>query len=97
MKKELFEGLNEEQIAKAKTCKNNEELLKLAKEEGIELNDEQLAVVNGGFCSDTTVTSNCPNCGTKVSKEVYNDSCCQVVAEFKCPKCGHKWTQRFNK
>ena len=97
MKKELLSGLTEEQIEKARKCKSNEELLVLAKEEGVTLNDEQLAAVSGGFCSDTTVTSNCPKCGTKVSKEVYNDSYCQVVAEFKCPQCGHKWTQRFNK
>ena len=51
MKKELFKGLTEEQIAKVKACKNNEDLLKLAKEEGVELNDEQLAAVNGGACS----------------------------------------------
>lgn len=97
MKKELLEGLTTEQINKARKCKSNEELLALAKEEGIVLTDEQLAAVSGGFCSDTTVTSVCPKCGTEVSKEVYNDSYNQVVAEFKCPKCGHKWTQRFNK
>ena len=31
MKQELLKGLTEEQIAKIKACKNNEELLKLAK------------------------------------------------------------------
>lgn len=97
MKKELLSGLTKEQIDKARKCKTNDELLALAKEEGVVLNDEQLAAVSGGFCSDTTVSSTCPNCGAEVSKEVYNDSCCVVVAEFKCPKCGHKWTQRFNK
>ena len=35
MKKELLKGLNEEQISKAKACKNQEELLKLAKDEGV--------------------------------------------------------------
>ena len=97
MQKELFKGLTEEQIAKAKACKNQEELLKLAKEEGIELTDEQLATVAGGVCSDTTVSSTCPKCGTKVSEEVYNDSSIVVVAKFKCPNCGHTWTERFNK
>ena len=51
MKKELLKGLTDEQIAKVKACKNGEELLKLAKEEGIELSDEQLEAVNGGNCS----------------------------------------------
>ena len=52
MKKELLNGLTKEQIAKVKACKNGEELLKLAKEEGIELSDEQLEAVNGGACSN---------------------------------------------
>lgn len=97
MKKELLSGLTAEQIDKARKCKSNDELLALAKEEGVELSDEQLAAVSGGFCSDTTVRSTCPNCGTEVSEEVYNDSCNVVVAKFKCPKCGHQWTQMFNK
>lgn len=54
MKKDLISGLTEEQIAKAKACKNQEELLKLAKEEGIELTSEQLeAISGGGACSST--------------------------------------------
>ena len=48
MKKELLKGLTKEQIAKVKDCKNHDELLSLAKEEGIELTDEQLQVVSGG-------------------------------------------------
>ena len=51
MKKELLKGLSEEQIAKVKACKNQDEILALVREEGIELNDEQLAAVSGGFCS----------------------------------------------
>ena len=49
MRKELLKGLSKEQIAKAKACKNQEEILMLAKTEGIELTDEQLELVNGGF------------------------------------------------
>ena len=59
MRKDLYEGLNEEQIAKIKACKSQEELLKLAKEEGVELTDEQLEAVHGGFC--TTSESNKDN------------------------------------
>lgn len=67
MKQELLKGLTEEQIAKVKAWKNSEELLKAAKEEDIELNDEQLEVVNGG-CGTTTREQNeidlvqCPEC-----------------------------------
>ena len=42
MKEELLKGLTEEQVAKVKACKNQEEILKVAKEEGIELTDDQL-------------------------------------------------------
>lgn len=52
MKEELLKGLTNEQIAKVKACKNGEELLKLAKEEGVELSNEQLEAVNGGGCSN---------------------------------------------
>ena len=51
MKKELLKGLTEEQITKVKACKSHEELLKLAKAEGVELTAEQLEAINGGACS----------------------------------------------
>ncbi len=51
-KKELLAGLSEEQIAKVEACHSSSELLALAQEEGIELTDEQLAAVSGGFCED---------------------------------------------
>ena len=61
MKEELLKGLSEEQVARIRECKNQEEVLKLAKEEGIELTDEQLEAVSGGMCS--TIPSTCPFCG----------------------------------
>ena len=48
MKEELLKGLSEEQIAKVKECKTPEEIMAIAKQEGIELTDEQLEAVNGG-------------------------------------------------
>jgi len=90
MKKELLEGLSEEQIAKVKECKNQEELLKLAKAEGIELTDEQLtAISGGGACSvisdigDKINPSDCPKCGANGPKK---DGDKRV-----CKKCGHVW------
>ena len=53
MREELLKGLTEEQIAKIRECKSQEELLKLAKEEGIELTDDQLEAVSGGACSSS--------------------------------------------
>ena len=40
MREDLLKGLTDEQIAKVKACKNQEEVLKLAKEQGIELTSE---------------------------------------------------------
>ena len=75
MKKELFKGLTEEQIGKAKECKSAEELLALAKEEGVQLNDEQLEAVSGGCGSghgDLWYKGGvCPKCGG-TNTEVYN-------------------------
>ncbi len=45
MREELLKGLTEEQISKVKECKSHEELLVLAKQEGIELTDEQLEAI----------------------------------------------------
>ena len=62
MKEELLKGLSKEQIVKLKACKNQEEMLSLAKEEGIELSDEQLEAVSGGACS-LNKDNVCPKCG----------------------------------
>ena len=68
MDSKLFKGLTEEQIAKVKACKSNEELLKMAKEEGIELSEEQLEAVSGGAC---TSGPKCPTCGSTNVKFEY--------------------------
>ena len=62
MKEELLKGLTEEQIAKIKECKTTEEMMALAKKEGVTLNEEQLAAVSGGGCGST---KKCPYCGSK--------------------------------
>ncbi|MDY6430775.1 MAG: hypothetical protein SPL00_03190 [Bacilli bacterium] len=94
MEKELLKGLTEEQIAKVKECKNHEELLALAKEEGVELTDEQLKVVaGGGACSvisdigDKVNPFDCPKCG---SNNVVKDGNIST-----CKSCGHKWGDNY--
>ena len=47
--KELWGSLTDEQKEKAKACKTSDELMKLAGEEGIELPDEVLDAVAGGY------------------------------------------------
>ena len=88
MKEKLLKGLTEEQNAKVKACKNQEELLALAKEEGIELNDEQLEAVNGGACSNTDHCPPCPSCGSTNVKSKYSGS---RVTVFKCKNCGKEF------
>ena len=53
MKKELLEGLTEEQIAKVNECGDVNDLLQMAEDEGVQLNEEQLAAVSGGGCGDS--------------------------------------------
>ena len=76
MREELLKGLNEEQIAKIKACQNTEEMLAVAKEEGVELTDEQLEAVSGGGCRD----DECPYCrgkGVKIGDDLWQCTRCQ--------------------
>ena len=95
MNKELLKGLTEEQIAKVKACKNHEELLAMAKAEGIELTDEQLTAINGGGAC--TAVSNvgdflnpfdCPECGCNDIKAVKGKG-----NLFQCQGCGFTWRE----
>lgn len=43
-----FKDLTPEQLEKARACKDSADLIELAKEEGIELTDDQLEAVAGG-------------------------------------------------
>ena len=52
MKADLLKGLSAEQIAKVKEMNNVNDILRLAKEEGVELTDEQLQAISGGGCFD---------------------------------------------
>lgn len=63
MREELLKGLTEEQIKKLDKCESCEEMLALAKQEGVELTDEQLEAVSGGVsCGEKHP---CPKCGSK--------------------------------
>lgn len=43
-----YEDLTEEQREKARACKSFEELVELAKAEGVELTEDQLEAISGG-------------------------------------------------
>ena len=92
MKTDLLKGLSEEQIAKAKACKNQNELLDLAKKEGVALTDEQLEAVSGG-CSSTDTRKVCPNCNSKntvLSPNTKGKSVNGIlVSYYRCKDCKH--------
>ena len=61
MKKVLLKGLTKEQLEKARACKTNQELLEFIKEEGVELDEDQLEMVAGGWGEED---ERCPYCGS---------------------------------
>ena len=85
LKEELLKGLSEEQIAKVKACKSQEELLSVAKQEGIELTDEQLAAVSGGFCESSPKIYPCPVCKSKDAVHVIQEAA--NYTRYECTKC----------
>ena len=48
--KGIYDNLSDELKEKAKQCKTMDELMELAEKEGIELPDDVLDAVAGGFC-----------------------------------------------
>lgn len=90
MKKDLLSGFNQEQIAKIKACKSYKELLQLAKEEEVDLTQEQLATIYGGACFSGGGVA-CPYCGnrgphslvkTKNSIKLFCKTCNKVIWEI---------------
>ena len=94
MRDELLKGLTEEQIKKLDDCKNPEEILAIAKEEGFELNDEQLEAVSGGSCGQRVI-SDCPKCksGRTISMETYEKNG-ETWHKCRCRSCNHTWTMK---
>ena len=87
MKEELLKGLTKEQIERFQACHNEREILALAKEEGIELTEEQLDAVAGG-CWSNSEGITCPMCGIEVGSKSDFDT----YTYYLCTCCGHKWT-----
>lgn len=89
MRKELLKGLTDEQIKKVAECKNSDEILALAKEEGVALNDEQLEAISGGGCFGSDDFT-CPECGATGDDVVYTPSS-HFYDSCYCKKCKHRW------
>ena len=94
MKEELLKGLSEEQIAKVKACKSQEEMLSLAKEEGVELTDEQLEAVSGGSCNKPVLV--CSKCGYDLVTMLENGTGEHEGRKLiECNRCHHLWWTKF--
>lgn len=74
-----LDDITPEQRRKAAACRNGEELLALAKAEGVDLTDEQLDAIAGGLEKDWFGDFKCPNCGEQVN--TYTDG------SYWCPYC----------
>ena len=96
MRKDLVKGLTDEQIEKASRCHSEDELLALAKEEGVELTSEQLEAVSGGACGPHQQfrTTACPRCGEQMQGEFIETTPGDGKYHFRCLNCGHHWTKK---
>ena len=96
MKDELLKSLTKEQLERARACKSNKELLELAKEEGIELSEEQLGSVHGGACIQGKQPEHrmCPHCMSNNTDFSYYDESENEV-DYYCKDCGHKWEEKL--
>ena len=95
MKNDLLKNLTEEQLVKARACKNHEELMALAKAEGIELSEEQLASVSGGACQPREAPKlECPRCHSENTEvEPYETSDTKLY--YRCKDCGFEWERKW--
>ena len=85
-KEELLKGLTKEQIEKVYKCKSEEELLELAKREGVKLTAEQLDAVSGGCDHAET---KCPYCGsTNIQRSYTGARQAEHGTEHTCLDCG---------
>ncbi len=99
--------INKELIAKAKECETAQELLSLAKENGIEMNEEQanslFAQLNKtGEISEEELENTaggrcdflyeqCPKCRQRHVILKHKGS----VAYYHCKICGYEWNKKF--
>ncbi len=97
MKKEELEKyiseLSPELQEKAKNCKTEEELMKLAAENDLELSEDALQAVSGG-CGysrgDAVKGKFCPECGSSERQLYCNNTSCSRYINYYVDKSGYK-------
>ncbi len=96
-------GITKELIEKAKKCETVQELLALAKENDIEMNEEQannllIGMKKAGELSDReldnvsgggcgSIPNKCPKCQSKH----FTHTATAGVLHYHCKDCGYKW------
>ena len=83
MREELLKGLTDEQVVKVRACENASDLLQLAKDEGVDLSEEQLEAVSGGACDFEKNPYVCKYCGHDNSEQITDGN----SLAFLCQKC----------
>lgn len=95
MREELLNGLTEEQKKKVVNCKSTDEIVSLAKEEGVQLNDEQLGAVSGGGCGSPKYDPVCMKCASRdvtCEKDIKIDGDDGIRrCHYICNNCKYEW------
>ena len=89
-----LDKLNDPEVReKLKTTKTPEDILAIAKEDGYELSDEELAEISGGWgVSAEDLLPQCPSCGSyEVAMSTIFGS--PGATRCSCSKCGYTWTR----
>ena len=94
MKEELLKGLTEGQIAKLAKCQSNEEVLEVAKEEGIDLTNEQLEAAYDSCGYNRNVR--CPICNS-YNTERKESASFDTDVRFHCKSCDYSWYRDIRK
>lgn len=83
--------LSAELQAKMQKAASPEELLALSREEGIELSDEDLEKVSGGWDSSGGGSLSCPICGSADVTIESIASSSYLEERRVCHSCGNRW------
>ena len=85
-----YNDLTPEQRKRAAECNTAEELFALAKEEGVEIPDDDLESIAGGRVWGTP---NCPQCDSALVAIVEDNLDKDGTRTLKCKRCGYTWVE----
>ena len=87
-----IEGLTPDEQSKLDACSTPDDLIALAQAEGIELTDEQLDGVSGGWSDDAEPAGPCPKCSSTNTEMRWVKDWRNSGTTYKgCNNCGYTW------